>query len=421
MGATMGQFWSHKVPDDVVERIGWEMSSPTIALFFRTSNTCPKCAQKIEGNAKKKCEKAGIKPLDREYFLEASRNCADRTLTVARNIVQESDNEGERLTCMKQMGDSILLLAGVNLYVVDIRTGELVKRIDRPGSQHPIHCLELLPEKGVQGPEIITSNSPLDEGIVAVSFFNFKSGDITETMNFHQTQGTILSIAHVPANKLLTGHGATTGHFKTRLTLWAYRTPTPSSPGHQMKQLMNFQDEHDDWLTDIKLVYRDKFATCSDEFATCSHDRTIRLWCFNQPKSKMVLEGYPNFEKGHKGWVSSIAVLHDERKLASVSIDHCVIVWDLESGGHIFTLEGHTAWVTSVISVKGVYGNRLFTASKDGTIRCWDIKKGKEEFQRVHTTTIDFEPCLLCLSNNCLVVTYGRNVGDKTFSATVLR
>ena len=44
---------------------------------------------------------------------------------------------------------------------------------------------------------------------------------------------------------------------------------------------------------------------------------------------------------GHQGWVSSVAVSPDGRRIVSGSHDKTVVVWDLESGTPIHRLTGH--------------------------------------------------------------------------------
>ena len=70
----------------------------------------------------------------------------------------------------------------------------------------------------------------------------------------------------------------------------------------------------------------------------------------------------------HSEGVSALAFLGD-RLLVSGSKDRSIKIWDLRSKQCLNALEGHSGEVTSI--VVDSQGERIFSASVDGTIRCW--------------------------------------------------
>ena len=66
----------------------------------------------------------------------------------------------------------------------------------------------------------------------------------------------------------------------------------------------------------------------------------------------------------------------DGKRLLTISSDSSATLWELATGKALFTLNGHTAQVTSVaISPDGAL---LATASDDKTVKLWDIATAKE-------------------------------------------
>ncbi|KAG0702983.1 hypothetical protein DFH29DRAFT_470207 [Suillus ampliporus] len=78
---------------------------------------------------------------------------------------------------------------------------------------------------------------------------------------------------------------------------------------------------------------------------------------------------------GHKGWVWSVAVSPDDKRIASGGVDNTIIIWDVESKQMVFDpLVKHTHWVTSVCFSPD--GKKLASGSGDRTIIIWDAKTG---------------------------------------------
>jgi WD40 repeat protein len=74
---------------------------------------------------------------------------------------------------------------------------------------------------------------------------------------------------------------------------------------------------------------------------------------------------------GHGDWVESVAWSPDGKRLATVSSDHTVKVWDAETGKELLTLSGYSGSVYVV--ARSPDGERLATASEDGTVQVYAI------------------------------------------------
>ena len=74
----------------------------------------------------------------------------------------------------------------------------------------------------------------------------------------------------------------------------------------------------------------------------------------------------------HKGSVNDIAFTPDGKRLVSGSLDKTLVVRDVESGGLIHRMRGHTGEILSV----AVCGPRIASGGLDGIIRLWDADKG---------------------------------------------
>jgi WD40 repeat protein/predicted Ser/Thr protein kinase len=80
--------------------------------------------------------------------------------------------------------------------------------------------------------------------------------------------------------------------------------------------------------------------------------------------------------RGHAGDVYSVAIAPDGRRALSASKDRTVRLWDLTTGAEVYTLRGHTAAVRGVLFSED--GRRAYSAGLDQTVRTWDLDTGKE-------------------------------------------
>ena len=108
----------------------------------------------------------------------------------------------------------------------------------------------------------------------------------------------------------------------------------------------------------------------------CSHP----LW---ESVSVRVLEG-------HTKEVNHVVCSPDGKKLASASRDHTLRLWDVENGQPIGDeLEGHTSDVKHIVFSPD--GKKLASASRDHTLRLWDVENGQPigEALKGHTNWVN--------------------------------
>jgi len=140
---------------------------------------------------------------------------------------------------------------------------------------------------------------------------------------------------------------------------------------------------------------------------TGSCDKTIKVFNVNTTECVATL-------KGHQGWVNCVTLT--DKKILSGGYDHAVKMWDIEGKRKIRSFMGHNGSVTVVkakdelvlsgsydaqvrlwdirvkksqlpifkghqspISCLEFYGNNeCISASRDGTIRIWELRSGRE-------------------------------------------
>jgi WD40 repeat protein len=109
------------------------------------------------------------------------------------------------------------------------------------------------------------------------------------------------------------------------------------------------------------------FSHDSTRLASVSWDRTVKIWDASSGACLQTLEG-------HGSGVYSVAFSHDSARLASASFDNTVKIWNASSGACLQTLEGPVSWVYSA-----AFSNdsaRLVSTSGDSTIKIWDASSG---------------------------------------------
>ncbi|MCX5637545.1 MAG: protein kinase [Planctomycetota bacterium] len=79
---------------------------------------------------------------------------------------------------------------------------------------------------------------------------------------------------------------------------------------------------------------------------------------------------------GHQGWVLSVALSPDGKRIISGSEDGMIKVWDAATGIQMMTLCGHESFVNCV--AVSLDGKRIVSGSKDGTIKVWDAETGSK-------------------------------------------
>ena len=130
-----------------------------------------------------------------------------------------------------------------------------------------------------------------------------------------------------------------------------------------MRSLCVFEGHHER----VRLVV---FSPDGKRIASVSNNKTVRLW--DTEKGEPI--GVPL--KGHHGWVLSVVFLPDGKRITSASDDKTVQLWDAEKGEPIGApLEWHRELVLSVVFSPD--GKRIASVSSNKMVWLWDMEKGK--------------------------------------------
>lgn len=104
---------------------------------------------------------------------------------------------------------------------------------------------------------------------------------------------------------------------------------------------------------------------------TGSGDNTARIWDCDTGTPLRTL-------KGHSSWVLAASYSPDGSIIATGSMDNTIRLWNAATGEPLgAALKGHTKWITSLAwepyHLQQPGKPRLASASKDATVRIWDV------------------------------------------------
>lgn len=128
-------------------------------------------------------------------------------------------------------------------------------------------------------------------------------------------------------------------------------------------------------LQHIDLQNNSAFVASFDQsdlyFFASRLNKNLEMW---EPDTRTVVRTFV----GHTDGVSSIQQSKDGQKLLSASWDGTVRLWNIATGLSLMKLEGHEAGVhTAIFSVDE---QRIFSAGADRTIQVWNTASGQLEF-----------------------------------------
>ncbi|KAK1832807.1 pre-mRNA splicing factor [Podospora conica] len=117
-------------------------------------------------------------------------------------------------------------------------------------------------------------------------------------------------------------------------------------------------------------VCRVEFHPSGKYVASASEDTSWRLWDVETTTELLLQEG-------HSSGVYAVSFNTDGSLLASAGLDSIGRIWDLRSGRTVMILDGHKdGHIKPIYGLDwGADGHRVLTASADGWIKCWDVRK----------------------------------------------
>src|SRR3990167_5361771 len=129
-------------------------------------------------------------------------------------------------------------------------------------------------------------------------------------------------------------------------------------------------------------------AISGDKVVTGSYDKTAIIWDLNTGKKLNTLNG-------HTELISSVAISGD--KVVTGSWDNSAIIWDLNTDTKLHTFNGHTDLISSV----AVSGDKVVTGSSDKGAIIWDLNSG----DKLHTLKDHIETIISVAISGDKVVT----------------
>jgi len=142
------------------------------------------------------------------------------------------------------------------------------------------------------------------------------------------------------------------------------------------------EDNHQDWVSCVRFSPN----TAQPIIVSCGWDKVVKVWNLTNCKLK-------ENHMGHKGYLNCVTVSPDGSLCASGGKDGQAMLWDLNEGKHLYTLEAG-----NIISSLTFSPNRYWLCAASGpSIKIWDLE-GKSVVDELRQEVISAGKQPECLS-----------------------
>ena len=181
--------------------------------------------------------------------------------------------------------------------------------------------------------------------------WNLQTGGIIRSIQGHSHW--VLSVAISPD-----GNTLVSGSADKNIKVWNLKT------GQLIHTLIDLS-WYSSWVTAVAITPDGKTIVSG------STTKTIKIWDLNTGNLKETLQDPKELSS-----VLSLCISHDGKVIACGSTNNKITLWNLDSGKLIRSIEGHSAWIQSLIITSD--NTTLISGSRDGVVKFWQSKSGEE-------------------------------------------